>query len=303
LKAPIQSLPLVLGTAQLGLNYGIANKEGKPSQERAKDIVAEAWEQGIRFFDTAQAYGESESVLGECLVGLGNGTSGNEPAVISKLHPEIGPSDEQSVLRAVGESLERLRIKMLWGLLLHRESWLEGATEPLERVADRLKREGKIKFFGISVYSPEMAAKALNAAGIDLVQVPFNVVDQRALRQGIFESAKKNNKRIFVRSVYLQGLLLLDPNDLPFNMLFSRSALSLFHEAARRANLSPKLLALSYVVQNAGGSLIVIGAEEPSQVKDNVDLLKKAQQVALPDLKFLGQEDPKLINPAAWSAS
>lgn len=303
MKASIQGLPLVLGTAQLGMNYGIANKEGKPSRERALEIVAEAWEKGIRFFDTAQAYGESESVLGECLGQLCGGSSGNEPAVISKLHPEIRPSDEQAVLRAVRESLERLRIKTLWGLLLHRESWLEGATEPLERVADRLKREGKIKFFGVSVYSPEMAAKALNTAGIDLVQVPFNLFDQRALRQGVFDSARKKNKRIFVRSVYLQGLLLLDPKDLPFHMLFSRKALNLLREAARKENLSPKLLALSYVVQNAGGALIVIGAEEPSQVKDNVDLLKKAQQVSLPDLEFLAQEDPKLINPAAWSAS
>jgi aryl-alcohol dehydrogenase-like predicted oxidoreductase len=203
----------------------------------------------------------------------------------------------------VGESLERLRIKTLWGLLLHRESWLEGATEPAERVADCLKREGKIKFFGISVYSPQMAAKALNTAGIDLVQVPFNVFDQRAVRQGIFESARKKSKKIFVRSVYLQGLLLLDPNDLPSHMIFSRNALNLFREAARKENLSPKLLALSYVVQNAGGALIVIGAEAPSQVEENVDLLKKAQQVSLPDLAFLGQEDAKLLNPAAWSAS
>ena len=303
MKTSIQSLPLVLGTAQLGMNYGIANKEGKPSRERALEIVAEAWKKGIRFFDTAQAYGESESVLGECLRALGDGTSGNEPAVISKLHPEIRPSDGQAVLRAVGESLKRLRIKTLWGLMLHRESWLEGATGLFEEVADRLKREGKIRFFGISVYSPEMASKALNTPGIDLVQVPFNIFDQRALRQGIFESARKKNKTIFVRSVYLQGLLLLDPEDLPRHMLFSKSALSLLRETARKGQLSPKVLALSYVVQNAGEALIVIGAEEPSQVTENVDLLKKAQQVSLWDLAFLAQEDPKLINPAAWSAS
>jgi aryl-alcohol dehydrogenase-like predicted oxidoreductase len=303
LSDSIQSLPLVLGTAQLGMNYGIANKEGKPSREKALEIVAEAWDKGIRFFDTAQAYGESESILGECLRALGDGTSGDEPAVISKLHPEVRPSDEQAVLRAVGESLERLKIKTLWGLMLHRESWLEGASSALESVADHLKREGKIKFFGISVYSPEMASKALNTTGIDLVQMPFNVFDQRALRQGIFESAKKKNKTLFVRSVYLQGLLLLDPEDLPRHMLFSRKALSLFRETARKENLSPKLLALSYVVRNAGGALIVIGAEVPSQVTENVDLLKKAQQVSLPDLAILGQEDPKLINPAAWVAS
>ena len=299
----IGSLPLALGTAQLGFPYGVANRSGKPDVNRAKAIVALAWKEGIRFFDTAQAYGESESVLGECLGGLGDGTPGNEPAVISKLHPEIRPSDEGAVIRAVGESLERLRIKTLWGLLLHRESWLEGATEPLGRVAGRLKREGRIKYFGASVYSPDMASKAINTAGIDLVQFPFNVFDQRALRQGIFESAIRKNKRIFVRSIYLQGLLLLDPNELPSHMLFSRNALTLFREAARKESLSPTLLALAYVVQKAREAILVIGSEEPSQVKANVGLLKDAQRVSLPDLGFLGQEDEKLINPAAWPVS
>jgi aryl-alcohol dehydrogenase-like predicted oxidoreductase len=188
-------------------------------------------------------------------------------------------------------------------LLLHRESWLEGPWEPIEKVADRLKREGKIQFFGVSVYSAEMALKALDMAAVDLLQVPFNVFDQRALRQGVFEAAKRKNKRIFVRSIYLQGLLLLDPKDIPSSMSFSHDALTVFREAARTEKLSPKLLALAYVVQNAKEAHLVIGAEEPSQVKDNVDLLKKAQQVSLPDLRFLSQEDPKLINPAAWSAS
>jgi aryl-alcohol dehydrogenase-like predicted oxidoreductase len=86
-------------------------------------------------------------------------------------------------------------------------------------------------------------------------------------------------------------------------MSFSNDALTVFREAARTEKLSPKLLALAYVVQNAKEAHFVIGAEDPSQVKDNVDLLKKAQQVSLPDMSFLSQEDPKLINPAAWSAS
>ena len=56
---------LVLGTAQLGTNYGIANRMGKPDFDTAEAIIKTTWDAGIREFDTAQGYGDSEQVLGE----------------------------------------------------------------------------------------------------------------------------------------------------------------------------------------------------------------------------------------------
>ena len=58
------SEPFVLGTAQLGFDYGVVNRAGKPEFESACEIVSAAWQGGVRQFDTAQGYGESEAVLG-----------------------------------------------------------------------------------------------------------------------------------------------------------------------------------------------------------------------------------------------
>ena len=103
---------LVLGTAQLGLNYGIANKTGKPDLATARDIVSAAWEGGIRYFDTAQAYGESEQVLGDLLSDLG---IGNEVHIITKPSPDIDHGNKKKLEDALSQSLENLKCDQIYG--------------------------------------------------------------------------------------------------------------------------------------------------------------------------------------------
>jgi len=292
--------PLVLGTAQLGMEYGIANNNGKPDLEQAVQIIKTACENGIRFFDTAQAYGDSEEVLGRCFKELGRVYKNGESAVISKIRPDISPNDAEKILREVDESLKRLHVNQLWGLLVHRESWLKNAKNNLRQIGLKLKLEKKIQNFGISVYAPEKAVEALKMDEIDIIQLPFNVFDQRVLDYGVFPLARDKNKKVFIRSVYLQGLLLLNPHQLPHNFDFSKLALKKFNDFARIHDISQKLLALSFVSQKAPGEMIVVGAEKPEQVKENIFLLKQAGEINLPDMSSLSSNDPKLINPSLW---
>ncbi|MDP6178272.1 MAG: aldo/keto reductase [Desulfatiglandales bacterium] len=292
--------PLVLGTVQLGMNYGIANRAGQPGMDLAVDIVKTAWESDVRYFDTAQAYGDSERVLGECFKRMSFGNGNEEPAVISKLDPDIDLSRVEEVLNRVDESIERLGQNRLWGLMLHRESSLGYGEKILTQVARRLKSENKIENFGISVYSPEKAIEALHMDEIDIVQLPFNVFDQRAFKGGVFRMARERNRKVFVRSVYLQGFLLLDTNQVPDELAFSRGALRKFISIAKDSQTPPKLLALAFVVQGAHDAMFVIGSENPEQVSENILLLKKAKEVSLPDLSCLSMDDPRLINPSFW---
>ena len=293
-------IPLVLGTAQLGMDYGIANKTGKPRLKEAVEIIKTAFEGGIKFFDTAQVYGDSEEILGKCFKEL-RILQGNGPiAVISKISPDIKLSDTDNVFRMVDESLNRLGVKYLWGLMLHRESLLEQGKQFLRHIVLKLKSENKVKNFGASVYSPEKAFEALNMDEIDIVQVPFNVFDQRALDYGVFRLAEKKKKKVFVRSLYLQGLLLLDKNNIPDQVAFLREELEKYVSFTRDYEISPKLLALAFVIQKAGDAMLVIGADNSNQVKENIFLLEKAKEVDLPDLSFLSTNDPKLINPSLW---
>lgn len=292
--------PLVLGTVQLGMNYGIANRTGQPGMDLAVDIVKTAWESGVRYFDTAQAYGDSERVLGECFKRMSFGNGNEEPAVISKLDPDIDLSRVEEVLNRVDESIERLGQNRLWGLMLHRESSLGCGEKILSQVATRLKSENRIENFGVSVYSPEKAIEALNMDGIDIVQLPFNVFDQRAFKGGVFRLARERNRKVFVRSVYLQGLLLLDTDQVPDELAFSKGALGKFIDIAKDSQTPRKLLALAFVVQEARDAMFVIGSENPEQVSENVLLLKQAYEVDLPDLQTLSQQDPRLIDPSLW---
>jgi aryl-alcohol dehydrogenase-like predicted oxidoreductase len=295
------SLSMVLGTAQLGMPYGIANKDGKPNGEGALEIVAEAWDRGIRFFDTARAYGDSEKVLGRCFKEIRGRGHQAEPAVITKLDPTVDLSHADPIVQEVETSLENLGVDALWGLMLHRESALDRWGPPLEKAVSKLKQEKKIGFFGVSVYSPEKAMLALNMEAMDMVQLPFNVFDQRPLEQGLFQLAQEKGKKVFARSLYLQGLLLMNPERLPPHMRFAEESLKAYLRISNQCGLPPRLLAVAFAVQKAPTASFVVGCETPSQVRENVDLFKNAKNVELPDLEVLAQKDPRVIHPPLWS--
>jgi aryl-alcohol dehydrogenase-like predicted oxidoreductase len=300
MTASDDSLPMVLGTAQLGMPYGIANKDGKPNLKGSLEIVAEAWDKGIRFFDTARAYGDSERVLGQCFKEILGHDRQVEPAVITKLDPGIDLSHADHVLKEVETSLENLGVDALWGLMLHRESFLDRWGQPLAAAVAKLKHEKKIGYFGVSVYSPEKAMQALKMESMDFVQFPFNVFDQRPLEYGLFQLAEKKGKKVFTRSVYLQGLLLMNPDGLPPHMLFAKEVLEEYIRFSNDCGLSPRLLAIAFAVQNAPFANIVVGCETSAQVRENVNLYQSAKSVDLPDLGFLAQKEPKVINPSLW---
>jgi aryl-alcohol dehydrogenase-like predicted oxidoreductase len=293
------ALPIVLGTAQLGMLYGIANRAGKPDFPVAMEIVKAAWAGGIRFFDTAQAYGESEEVLGKCFRTLGV-LQENGPCVISKLRPALDLRDRAQVIESVDESIMRLGVKALWGLLLHRESVLEGDREVLRQLSLELKRRKKIKHFGVSVYSPEKALTALRMGEVDIVQLPFSVFDQRAARRGVFALASQMGKRIFMRSIYLQGLLLMDGDLIPPYLAFAKEPVERYDRYCQDMGLSRKLAAFAFVRHNAPDAFLVIGVESAWQVMENLSLLKDSEGVSLPDFISFASEELRLINPSNW---
>src|SRR5437016_2741666 len=89
---------LVLGAAQLGMRYGIANAAGQPSVSSVAEMVGAGWSRGLRSFDTAQAYGTSESVLGDAFTSLGLGT---DAIVITKLAPDVRADDAKSLAESI----------------------------------------------------------------------------------------------------------------------------------------------------------------------------------------------------------
>lgn len=291
---------LVLGTVQLGMPYGVANKTGKPNQKMATEIVRAAWEGGVREFDTAQEYGESERVLGVAFRELG---IADQVKVVSKLAKNVDIKDGEVVKRAVEESLARLGVSKLHGLLMHKEELLdEWRSSRTVLFQQRTVLEGMVEHIGVSVYSPERALQAIDTDGIDIVQIPSNILDRRFERAGVFERAKARGMEVYVRSVFLQGLLLMDTKNLPAHMEFAKSMLEGVDKLAHELGVSRQVLALQYVKTAFPQAQVIIGAETPKQVHENVAAWNIEAPVGI--VERVRQEfedvDEKILDPRKW---
>lgn len=284
---------LALGTVQFGLEYGVANQAGRVQLKDVRYILEEAAAQGIDTLDTAIAYGESESILGQA------GVEGWQ--VVTKLPalPESCADVGVWVEAQLEDSLRRLGISQVHGVLLHRPEQLLGENgKPLYEALQHIKAQGITRKIGVSVYGPEELDRLMGEMQFDLVQAPLNILDRRLVESGWTRKMKGRGTELHIRSAFLQGLLLMPPNQRPAK--FSRWA-SLWSEWARwlgETGLTPLQACLGYAM----------GVEEVDKVVVGVDSVKHLQEIlvashsALPSLPNWPQPiDTDLINPGRWN--
>lgn len=197
---------LCLGTAQFGLAYGITNAAGQVPEEAVASLLLQAQEAGIRWLDTAQAYGNAEAVLGRQLP-VAHGFR-----LITKLpaqpQPEFSVQDADAWEEAVRASCRRLGVCGLDALLLHAPADLvKPGGQHLEAWLLGLRERGVVQRLGVSIYSAD-DLDVVNPALLDLVQLPLSLYDQRLLHNGTLTRLRARGTTIHARSLYLQGLLL-----------------------------------------------------------------------------------------------
>jgi len=294
-----QTNRLVLGTAQLGMNYGIANTNGQPDYDTANSIVQEAWESGICEFDTAQAYGQSEQILGQILKNLG---IADKAKVITKFAPDVDHSDRAALNNALEISLKNLGVESLYGLMLHRENMLDLWKNGLKENLMDIVTSAMVKYIGISVYSPEKAVQALNTDGISMVQLPANVLDRRFEKAGVFQLADDVGKTIYARSSFLQGLLLMPPDDMPEHMRFAAPVLNRLTSIAQDIGLSINELCVGYIKNAFPHAQLVFGVETPVQVKENLKCWNVAwsDEITQRIQTEFKNVDQMILNPSLW---
>lgn len=290
---------LVLGTAQFGFPYGIANKTGQPNQKMATAIVREAWKNGIREFDTAQGYGDSELVLGEALAEL---ELSQKAKIISKFDPNLDHLNAEVMSRALDQSLHRLGVPRLFGVMLHREKTLSLWDKGLSKILHDLVLSGLVHKVGVSVYSSDKAIQALNTQGIDMVQLPTNILDRRFEKAGVFHLAEKKKKQIYIRSVFLQGLILMNPEEVPEQMAFTRPVIKKIELLSKKMGLSQQEVALGYIRAEMPNAKIIFGADIPEHINENRKCWEKDPPSTLirEVIKLFDQVDEKVLNPTLW---
>lgn len=261
---------LTLGTVQFGLNYGIANRTGRPSYESARDIIACAYEGGVNCLDTAAAYGESEDVLGRALSELG---IKDKVHIVSKVPPMpeslTAKEADDFIEKSIEESLKRLGIDMLPICLLHRE---ENSCY-LESLA-KLKDKGLIRHVGVSVMTPEATRTIVESGLAEAVQIPTNILDRRFTGTGTTRMMKDQVVGVFVRSVYLQGLILMPEAEIPENLSVVAPVLARLRRLAEDAGMNLAELAMRYVLGIEGLTSVLVGVDTVEQMQQNLSLFE-----------------------------
>lgn len=286
-------MKLALGTAQFGLYYGVSNQTGQVSREEARAILDQAWKAGIRTIDTAIAYGNSEARLGELGVA--------DWQLITKL-PEVtldSPSLEQWLRDSLAGSLDRLGVPAIHGLLLHRPlQLLERNGDALYRQLCKFREEGLVNKIGISVYGHEELDQICPHFPVDLVQAPYNVLDQTLASSGWLDRLHWLGTEVHVRSVFLQGLLLMPSTLRP--QKFSRwdGIWRIWHAWLESSGQTALQACVRFVLADSRIAKVVTGIENVKQLQE---IIESADSSAALVPETLQTADPDLINPARWS--
>ena len=197
---------LCLGTAQFGLPYGITNTAGQVSETEVAQLLIQAQDAGIRYLDTAQAYGNAEMVLGRQLPASHRFKINSKLAAQSQ--PVFSAQDSDVWEQVFLASCQRLGVLSLDALLLHAPADLrKPGGAHLEAWLLSLRDRGLVQRLGMSIYAAE-DLEGVNPGLLDLVQLPLSLLDQRLLQDGTLPRLRAAGTAIHARSFYLQGLLL-----------------------------------------------------------------------------------------------
>lgn len=287
---------IAIGTVQFGTQYGVSNTQGQTSFSELVDIVEFLSQAGSNLYDTAPLYGESEAVLGKCLA---NRTC----RIVTKTNHFSGESitgqDAQSLIKTFGQSLSLLGKNSVYGLLIHQaDDLLKPGSEWLIDALEQLKRDKQVQKVGVSVYNATQLDEVLLRFTPDLVQVPFNVLDQRLIASGHLQKLHRMGVEIHTRSAFLQGLLLMPAETRP--PFFERFGLDLnrFDRFCEQQQLSALEVCLGFVMSVKPIDYVVVGGCNLVQWKEIVAASARRFDLAL--FESLATDDPALVEPSRW---
>jgi aryl-alcohol dehydrogenase-like predicted oxidoreductase len=292
-EIPSDLTRLAIGTAQFGLNYGVANMTGQVTIADIADILALARKSGVDTLDTAISYGASEANLGSLGV--------SDFALVTKLPPlPNGDLDiDRWAVSCLAGSLSRLKTKRIRSLLLHKADDLMSDSGPeLYRTLKNLKQTEEVETIGISVYSPESAIQLCERFELDIVQIPFNVFDRRLISTGTMDKLTKFGVEIHTRSIFLQGLLLMPEDAVPSQFLHWQDLFLRWHTWLKENKISALEACLGFVKNIQSIAKIIVGIDGIIQFNEIIAAFRNNNMREIPE--SLASADENLIIPSNW---
>ena len=285
---------IALGTAQFGMNYGIANRRGQLPEQEVADLLSRALAVGIDTLDTAVAYGDSETILGRIGVQYWK--------IISKVPaaPDNVTDVKDWMFRSVKASLERLGRSRLDGLMLHNPEQLTGSRGKATAAAlVEIRSRGLADKIGYSIYDTNRLELYLQQLEPEIIQVPFNILDQKLLTSGWLSRLKRMGCEVHTRSAFLQGLLLMSASERPSEFAEFSNVWEKWDGWLGSRAIGSVEACLRFVLNTPGIDRIVVGVDSI----DQLDALVAADHSPLETLpEWPDRIDPRLINPSLWSS-
>jgi aryl-alcohol dehydrogenase-like predicted oxidoreductase len=282
---------IVLGTAQFGMDYGITNLQGKISMDLAHQILDDAVGMNINTLDTAISYGDSQSLLGQY-------SNLTKFSIITKV-PELDmPIKSSSIINAIKSSLNILNKAHLEYCLLHRpEQLLQEGGGKIWKTLEQLKQDGLIGKIGCSVYEPEMIEMLIENFDLDVVQAPYSIFDRRLDSSGLLAKLNHLNIEVHVRSIFLQGLLLMPSHDLPSKFFSWRDAWINFEKWLEDGNINRMNALVNFALQDQRIDKVLVGVSSQNDLKQIAAALVNQNLFnAVPNFS----NDPNLLDPRKW---
>jgi aryl-alcohol dehydrogenase-like predicted oxidoreductase len=291
-------MKLALGTAQLGMDYGVTNRRGQPPEAEALQWLRRAREHDIGILDTAPGYGSAERIVGQAL------RAGCPFEVVTKI-PALDASDARAfVLGALKASLGRLGAQRVYGALLHH--W-QDAVGPhgaaVVRALRQAKDEGLARRVGVSIYRAADIDQVLGQFTPDIVQLPLSVFDQRLVASGHLARLADLGIEIHTRSIFMQGIALARSDELPAHLAGLAPALEEFSVLAGNNGLTPLEAALTFVVQAPYVSVVIAGISGTTELDALANAFARARSASAVDftsIRFLVPE--RLLDLDRWPA-
>lgn len=284
-----------IGTVQFGMPYGIKETGGLMSQLDVNAILARSLELGSHIIDTAPCYGFAEARLGkfdklnmfQCLT-----------KTVPTTESTINRVSANRVLDAFKSSLKKIRLPACYGLLVH--DCADLSKPGAERLIDmmfQVKAEGLVSKVGVSVYTAADVDVALSIFDFDLIQLPISIFNQSFLRNGYVKSLSQMGVEIHARSVFHQGALLMQPNDLPERLSGIAEPQKILCNKAKELNVSLEEFALGFLNSINELHVAIVGVNSVEEL----DALMQAKCTkALCDYEAFHLDDVEWNNPANW---
>jgi hypothetical protein len=285
---------IALGTVQFGIDYGVNSVGGQVTPEEVKKILSYAHSKNIDLLDTAPAYGNSEKILGRMDI--------SSFKVVTKTRHfdslEIKNNDVKLLDNDFHHSLKDLKQDSVYGVLIHNaDDLLKPGAEKLFDQLQELKQAEKIVKIGVSVYDRSQLQSILDNFDIDLVQLPFNILDRRMIDSGMLATLQSKGIEVHVRSIFLQGLLLMSEKNRPDKFKRWSVLWRIWHEWLNDNKITALEATTRYAVSIPEISKVLVGVDTVDQLKEIV----VASSGVLPDIPpEMLTNDVDLLNPSNW---